>query len=107
METVFGQDHAQANLEFGACRRYPSPPPAVHLNGTGLGPVPALSRKQTGQEGPAAFDLNSNPGIRRPRWGGVVEGVAGQIRHPLAYEMSNSDGLKLGRSNRGDDQSRD
>ena len=28
---------------------------------------------------------SSNPGIRRPRWGGVVEGVAGQIRHPLAY----------------------
>ena len=24
----------------------------------------------------AAFRLNSNPGIRRPRWGGVVEGVA-------------------------------
>lgn len=32
------------------------------------------------------FRVNSNPGIRRPRWGGVVEGVAGQIRHPLTYE---------------------
>jgi hypothetical protein len=33
----------------------------------------------------SGFQKNSNPGIRRPRWGGVVEGVAGQIRHPLAY----------------------
>jgi hypothetical protein len=32
-------------------------------------------------------DPDSNPGIRRPRWGGVVEGVAGPIRYPLAYEM--------------------
>jgi len=32
-----------------------------------------------------AFGTSSNPGIRRPRWGGVVEGVA-VFRHPLAYE---------------------
>jgi len=37
---------------------------------------------------PIASGLNSNPGIRRPRWGGVVEGVAGQIRHPLAYDKA-------------------
>lgn len=29
---------------------------------------------------------SSNPGIRRPRWGGVVEGVADLVRHPLAYD---------------------
>jgi len=52
------------------------------LNGTGLVPVPALSRKLA----VPAFEPNSNPGIRRPRWGGVVEGVAGQIRHPLTCE---------------------
>ena len=46
-------------------------------------PVPANSGAQAGKPAP---DLNSNPGIRRPRWGGVVEGVAGQIRHPLAHE---------------------
>ena len=44
-----------------------------HLNGTGFGPSRQL---------PEAFRVrsasvpNSNPGIRRPRWGGVVEGVA-------------------------------
>ena len=26
--------------------------------------------------GARAAETNSNPGIRRPRWGGVVEGVA-------------------------------
>jgi len=30
--------------------------------------------------------VNSNPGIRRPRWGGVVEGAAVSCR-PLAHEM--------------------
>ena len=34
----------------------------------------------------ATFERSSNPGIRRPRWGGVVEGVA-DFRHPLAYEI--------------------
>jgi hypothetical protein len=44
-------------------------------------PVPANSGAQAGKPAP---DLNSNPGIRRPRWGGVDEGVVG-IHHPLSY----------------------
>ena len=37
-------------------------------------------------------NANSNPGIRRPRWGGVVEGVAGQTRHPLTYDRGTDRG---------------
>jgi len=55
------------------------------LNGTGLVPVPANFASEAGFLARRDFDPNSNPGIRRPRWGGVVEGVAGQSRHPLAY----------------------
>jgi len=50
-------------------------------------PVPANSGKPAGLTVHLLSVRNSNPGIRRPRWGGVAEGVAGQIRHPLAYEM--------------------
>ena len=56
------------------------------LNGTGLVPVPANSGASGAVAARPSSASNSNPGIRRPRWGGVVEGVAGQIRHPLAYD---------------------
>ena len=46
-------------------------------------PVPPFSRRPALPG--SAFDTSSNPGIRRPRWGGVVEGVV-VFRHPLAYE---------------------
>ena len=50
-------------------------------------------------EAGSGFQKNSNPGIRRPRWGGVVEGVAGQIRHPLAYVIGGKaqSGVRFGR----------
>ena len=39
-------------------------------------PVPAISDSKRALGGAIAFGPDSNPGIRRPRWGGVVEGVA-------------------------------
>jgi hypothetical protein len=45
--------------------------------------VPSISR--SGALVGAVFGKSSGPGIRRPRWGGVVEGVAVRC-HPLAYE---------------------
>jgi hypothetical protein len=76
--------------ELGARCWHPSPPLAVHLNGTGFVPVPTKpGRSRQAQKGAkCGFHRDSNPGIRRPRWGGVVEGVAGQIRHPLAYQRA-------------------
>jgi hypothetical protein len=38
-------------------------------------PVPAIFGKRARLDGAAAFYASSNPGIRRPRWGGVAEGV--------------------------------
>ena len=38
-------------------------------------PVPANSGKRVRFDA-VVFGASSNPGIRRPRWGGVVEGVA-------------------------------
>jgi hypothetical protein len=52
------------------------------LNGTGVEPVPAIAEGGRALKA-AAFGTNSNPGIRRPRWGGVVEGVV-VICHPLS-----------------------
>jgi len=45
------------------------------LNGTGVEPVPAIAEGGRALTA-AAFGTNSNPGIRRPRWGGVAVGVA-------------------------------
>ena len=36
----------------------------------------------------AAFGTNSNPGIRRPRWGGVDEGVVGVSTAPSRIPTS-------------------
>ena len=61
--------------------------PAGSSTSTGRASCPSQLISEVG--GPDARPIsypNSNPGIRRPRWGGVVEGVAGQIRHPLAYD---------------------
>jgi hypothetical protein len=44
-------------------------------------PVPAISGKRARFDRAAAFSMNSNPGIRRPRWGGVAEGGGG-LHHP-------------------------
>ena len=56
--------------------------PVVDLNGAGSRP----SRLNSGSGSWSGhFRQSSNPGIRRPRWGGVVEGVA-VSRHPLAFE---------------------
>ena len=62
--------------------------PAGRATSTGRASCPSRHYPENGwaPSRPAAFDLNSNPGIRRPRWGGVVEGVAGQIRHPLTFK---------------------
>ena len=51
----------------------------------GLVPVPGFIGKR--RRSMALSQVNSNPGIRRPRWGGVVEGVAVSRRPLLAYEM--------------------
>ena len=65
----------------------------AYLTGRTFGSVPALPG-----EWPEFWPFSepdSNPGIRRPRWGGVVEGVAGQIRHPLAYAPRTGRDLRI------------
>jgi len=47
-------------------------------------PVPAFYSANAAAARRLATKLH--PGNRRPRWGGVVEGVAGQSRYPLAYD---------------------
>ncbi len=82
-EPVFGKDHAQ-DTRLRASRRHPSPPLASRPHrGRAATPVPPNSRKARGSHDPDGFRTELHPGIRRPRWGGVVEGVAGLPPPPL------------------------
>ena len=56
-------------------------------------PVPAISESGCALNGVAAFGRSSDPGIRRPRWGGVVEGVA--VTATPRVQKRGPEGIKL------------